>query len=133
MMDGVSGGGQSMLNVPSNFEGRGCHGGELGGNGEDAVEFSVRERLGYFSRDTGEYSSRKALAVRCIELRCNAVIPCLAQLHVRNAKVIAKQELKVAENIESATIDADVLSQSLKNESPLVDGRFSFSRHDCAL
>ena len=46
-----------MLNVPSNFEGRGCHGRELGGYGEDAVEFSVREGFCYFSRDAGNYSS----------------------------------------------------------------------------
>lgn len=44
-MNKVSSDDRTMLNVPSNFEGRGRHGRELSGYGEDAVEFSVRERL----------------------------------------------------------------------------------------
>lgn len=61
------------------------------------------------------------LAMRYTGLRCNGGIPSLTQLYVRIAKLTAKRELKVAESIESAAIDAYVLPQSLKNESSFVD------------
>ena len=41
---------------PSDFECWRCHGGELGGDGEDAVEFAVRERCCHGGGDAGEDS-----------------------------------------------------------------------------
>ena len=42
--------------VPADFEGGGGDGGELGRDGEDAVEFPVRKGEGNFGGDAGEDS-----------------------------------------------------------------------------
>lgn len=42
---------KQRMSSPSDFKRRGCHGGELGGNGEDAVEFSVGKWRGYGGGD----------------------------------------------------------------------------------
>jgi len=42
--------------LPADFEGGGGHGGEFGGDGEDAVKFTIREGLGYFCGDTSQDS-----------------------------------------------------------------------------
>ena len=44
-------------NAPADFERGGCHGGQLGCDGEDAVEFAVWQRLGHFGGDAGEDSA----------------------------------------------------------------------------
>ena len=42
--------------APADLEGGGRHGRELGGDGEDAVEFAVGEGRGHFGGDAGEDS-----------------------------------------------------------------------------
>jgi len=48
--------------LPADFEGGGCDGGELGGDGEDAVEFAVGVGGRYGGGDAGEDSGVMLLA-----------------------------------------------------------------------
>ena len=58
-------------------------------------------------------------------------IPGLAEPDVRDAVLVAERDVEVAEGIEGAAVDADVLAQSFEDEGALVERGFCFSRH-CA-
>ena len=57
------------------------------------------------------------------------MVPRLAQSHVCDSVLVAEGKLHVAEGIEGAAIESDVLSQCLENERALVETGFCFSRH----
>jgi len=60
-------------------------------------------------------------------------LPCLAQSHVYDSAVFAEGDVDVAEGIESATIETDILFESFEDKSALVERWLRFSRHSCAL
>lgn len=76
--------------LPADFEGGGGHGGELGVDGEDAVEFSIGEGGGYGSGDASEDSGSFSVYQQKTDLGIQRVVPSLPQRHVYNAVFLAE-------------------------------------------
>lgn len=119
----------ASFSSPSDFKRWGCHGRELSGNGEDAVELSIGEGSGYGGGDASKDSAY--FPVRsCLNGSAGVVgIPRLPQFDVRNTIFIAKRELDIAESVECAPIQPNVFTQGFKNECPFVVRGLCLSRH----
>ncbi len=135
-LEGRGRGGREVLpqrwrggSLPAGFEGGGCEGGELGCDGEDAVEFPVGAGSRYGSGDAGEDSVTGSVIVGCLLIaRCERV-PRFAQAYVCDAIVVAEGYVEGAVGVEGAAIEADVLVESLEEEGAVIDGGFWFARH----
>ena len=118
--------------LPAGFEGGGGERGELGCDGEDAVEFAVGSGWRYGGRDACEDSCASVNNHCCPILIASTSwrwVPRLAQANVCNAILVAKGDVEVTVSIKGATVEANILLERLEEKGALIDGGFSFARH----
>ena len=124
-----------FTHLPSGFESWGRERGELGCDGEEAVEFAVGEGLCDCCGDLGQDSEggrERIMSVYDLDRRLDLTarsIPRLAHLHICDSMVWTEGDGRGAVFVQLAAIEAKTLLKCFENETSFVDGRFWLSRH----